>query len=126
MEENNKESLSVSDNIIFLDLGKNPTLKSVEKLMNEVANKLKEIKGEGLALIKSNPDHFSLFDSKFRKKVADKTKEILKEHRFKKTAIYGGNTLSRTATSFVLSAVGIEKVKSFKGKEEALEWLKKP
>ena len=82
-------------------------------------------------LISKNPNCLILIDMD---KIVRPTSQARKLHAqnmrlqanyFKKTAIYGGNTLNRVIANFIIKASGRgDKVKYFRTRENAIEWLK--
>ncbi len=63
--------------------------------------------------------------SQLRKEVVKSIKEWIKEAKFEKAAVFGGDIIKRTITSFILVASGIKNIRVFETREKALKWLKK-
>ena len=63
--------------------------------------------------------------SQLRKGVAKNISEWREKVNFEKAAVFGGDAIRKTITSFVITASGLKKVKVFETKEEAVKWLKK-
>ena len=51
-------------------------------------------------------------------------KDTLKDPGYDKVAFFGGNMLSRTVVSFIITASTFKNIKIFKTEEDALKWLK--
>jgi len=62
--------------------------------------------------------------SLFRKEMAKKIKEAVKDIGFSKAALWGGGAIQRTVVRFILVAARVKNIKHFKTEEEALKWLK--
>ncbi len=63
--------------------------------------------------------------SQLRRGVVKSIKEWIKEAKFEKAAVFGGDTIRRTIASFILVASGIKNIRVFETREKALKWLKK-
>ena len=63
--------------------------------------------------------------SRFRKKCAEKIKKIYEDTGFRKAAIFGLTLIPRSIANFIIVASGVENVKIFSDKKDALKWLKK-
>lgn len=107
-------------------LSKENTPDEVEVMLKEIKDLIESVPGKRKLLIKMTPYLGSrMRASQFRKKMAEKLKQHFKKPVFDKAAVYGGDVISRTVTSFILKTSGVNNAKVFEAKEEALKWLKK-
>jgi hypothetical protein len=87
-------------------------ISGIRRVLKDLKTKAKILVDIGMAV---SPTTFQ-----FRRVITDH----LKETEFEKMAIFGGTQVSRIVTSFVVVASGVENIKVFDAKEEALKWLK--
>ena len=107
-------------------LSKGTTPEDVEVILQEIKDLIESVPGKKRLLVKLTPYlGASMRASQFRKKLAEKIKYHFKKPLFDKAAVYGGDVISRTITSFILKGSGLKNVKVFKIKEDSQEWLKK-
>jgi hypothetical protein len=106
-------------------MSKGATEKDVDDLSRQV-NRLLDQLGSEAKIIVDMTNSSLIYSSGFRKKSANKIKELFERSKFKKIALFGGNTMIRTTASFILVASGVSKIKIFNTKEKALKWLKAP
>ena len=95
-------------------------LEEVKRVLSTLGNRVKilvDISGPVLGHMRS---------SQLRKGVAKNVNEWRQKVNFEKAALFGGDAIRRTISSFVITATGLKNIKVFETKEEALKWLKKP
>ena len=95
-------------------------LEEVKKVLSALGDRVKilvDISGSVLGHMRS---------SQLRKGVAKNVNEWRQKVNFEKAALFGGDAIRRTISSFVITATGLKNIKVFETKEEALKWLKKP
>lgn len=116
-----------NDEILYIRIGNLSSKEKVLEVLEKVKQTLKEFPDKEKVLINLGVFPFAppVHSSLFRKQVAEKLKEITNEAGYKKVAAFGGNTVKRTITSFVIVASGIKNIKVLGTKEEALKWLKR-
>ena len=116
------------DGIMYIRIGNLSSKEKVLGLLEKSKKILKRFSDKEKVLIDLGVFPFAppVHSSLFRKQVAEKLKEITDEAGYKKVAVFGGDTVKRAITSFVIMASGIKNMKVFGTKEEALKWLKKP
>ena len=114
------------EGIVYLNMEKAYEESSIEDLILETKKVLEKFQGEAKVLIALTPylKDPHLRSSQFRQELAEKAKDILKKPGFKKAAIFGGTTITRTIASFVTTAAGLKNIKVFENREKALKWLK--
>jgi len=112
------------DGIIYIELSKRMSEEDVKQLMKEIEEAIRKVLGKAKILINLRTVP-TVWTSQFRKRLAERIKEIAKNIRFEKAALFGGNVVLRTIASFIIAATGLGNVKVFPTKEEALKWLKK-
>ena len=64
--------------------------------------------------------------TKIRKKGVEALKENFKKLGLEKVALFTGSVTVKVIMSFMITAAGIDNVRVFGTKEEALNWLKEP
>ena len=127
-EDIEKNKIWIKDEkIISIRLGNVSSQDSISKLLEEAKEILKKFPDKDNVLIDLGVFSFSpnVSSSLFRKQVVEELRGIKIEAGSKKIAVFGGNVMKRTITSFVISASGIENMKVFKTEREALNWLEK-
>jgi len=112
------------DGIIYIELSKRMSEEDVKQLMKEIEEAIRKVLGKAKILINLRTVP-TVWTSQFRKRTVERVKEIAKNIRFEKAALFGGNVVLRTIASFIIAATGLGNVKVFPTKEEALKWLKK-
>lgn len=113
--------------IIYVEIIDKPNKESVVELFEKIVEMLRAFPIRKKLLVHIN--QFTIFASPslWRKEVANKAITATKELGFERIAVYGGDIISRTVGSFIMTAaVGIKNVKLFKTQIEALKWLKEP
>jgi len=116
-----------NEKIISIRLGNISSQDSISELLEEAKEILKKFPDKDRVLIDLGVFSFSpnVSSSLFRKQVVGELRGIKREAGSKKIAVFGGNVMKRTITSFVISASGIKNMKVFKTEREALNWLEK-
>ena len=95
-------------------------LEEVKKVLSALGDRVKilvDISGSVLGHMRS---------SQLRNRAARHIRGWLEKVKFEKVAIFGGDVVRRTITSFLVTATGLKNIKVFETKEDALKWLKKP
>lgn len=112
--------------IVNIEVGNLSSKEIVLELLKKTKEILKEFPDKNKILIDLGffPFAPSIHTSSFRKQVAEGLKDIIKEASSKRVAVFGGDIVKRTITSFVIIASGIKSIKVLGTKEEALKWLK--
>lgn len=115
-----------NDEIMYIRIGNLSSKKKVFGLLEKLKEILKRFSDKEKVLIDLGVFPFAppVHSSLFRKQVVEKLKEITKEAGYKKVAVFWGNTVKRTITSFVIVASGMKNMKVLGTEEEALKWLK--
>ena len=97
----------------------------IKEFTSELLKALEAAAGKGRVLIDATTSGGKATTSFAGRKLYT---EFGKKAKAEKVAIFGINTLQRVVASFIMRAIkkdsGIKKVKFFKNKEEAIQWLK--
>jgi hypothetical protein len=128
MTEENKEKKMVwvdDKGIICLHLGDRPSEEDVYKLLDELLKVFRESQQKPKILIYAIPYIGPVVSNmKLRERLIDEAKAILAKNELDKVAVFGGDAVSRTITSFIIRMSGFENMKAFDNEEEARRWLR--
>jgi len=111
------------DGIVRIKVGKVIDEKVIKRIINDYKEITRKFSTKQKILIdikSSTPIPSSLF----RKKVVESLKDAYREPGFEKMAIWGGSTVLRVITLFIVKATGFKNIKHFETEKEALQWLK--
>jgi len=127
MSEENKEKKMVwvdDKGIICLNLGEKPSEEDIYKLLDELLKVFRESKRKPKILIYVIPYLGPMLSNmELREKLIDEAKAILAENELDKVAVFGGDAVSRTITSFIIRMSGFGNIEVFDNEEKAREWL---
>ena len=112
------------DGIICFGTVPTSTEEEIDKMIDKAIEFLRKAKGEGKILVRTSPYIRAFSGSEARKRFASKVQKVVKETKFKKAAIFGGDVVARMITLFVITASGIKDIKVFDSEESAINWLK--
>ncbi len=110
------------DNIIHVKVSEKPSEKEVVDLFNKIEDILKTNHKKFKILIDASIISV-IRSSGFRKRTAERIRDIANKYGFEKTAIFAENIIIRTIASFIVLASGLDNIKVFANKEEAKKWL---
>jgi len=110
------------DKIIYVDIVKADKEEDIIGLLDNLIEVVKGFSGNARILINIITTQI-ISSPQFRKKVGEKFKDLEKLY-FKRTAMCGGNIVTRTIANFIISAAGLKNIKVFVAREEAIKWLK--
>ena len=122
----NKEESKIwldENNIINVKIDKNIKTEEIMNLFDKGEEFGRELSGNTSILIDLTSGFF-VTSSKFRKEIAERFKDLIRDPGFKKVAVFGG-IVAITVASFIISLSKMENVKTFTKREDALRWLTK-
>jgi hypothetical protein len=124
--EQRKDNIWVDeDGIINIIIAMENPAEETEGLLEKVRTTIRASSGKARILVDiSGPILGHMRSSQARKGVTEEIKEWLNRAKFEKAAVFGGDTIRRTITSFVITATGMKNVRIFGTREDALRWLK--
>lgn len=123
--ENKSKVWVGKDGIVNVETAKITDEKEIEQLLEEMEKIIGKMPGKAKVLINLTITTNIIRSSQFRKKTVERVKKIAKDPGFEKAALFVGNLVMRTIASFIIAAAGLQNVKIFPTREEALKWLKK-
>ena len=116
-----KNKVWTKDNrIIHVDIVEASAEEDIMMMLDEIIEATEKVSGKAKVLLNVMTTSI-VSSSQIRARVGEKFKKI--NAKTEKVAIWGGNTLTRTIASFVITSSHLKKIKIFKTKKEALKWL---
>jgi len=112
-----------NDGIIYIKIGKD-ILKpgGLKRRINEVTSRLEKYSGKMYILAELMTVSF-VNPPEWRRDMVIIIKDLLRNPKLEKIALYGGGSVARTMAIFVVRVIGQKAIKTFKTRKEAKEWL---
>ncbi len=111
------------NNIVNVKIGKDVTREDIMDLFNKGERIARDLL-VNISILIDLKSGFFVSSSKFRKEIAERFQELVKDPGFKKVAVFGG-IVAITVASFIISVSKMENIKTFAKREDALRWLTK-
>lgn len=124
-EKDENRVLVGEDGVVRVELADKMKEEDVEQLIERIEDIMEKAPGRARILFNLSSTTTHIRSSQFRKKIAERIKEIAKNVGFAKIAFFGGNLIIRTIASFIVVSAGLKNIKIFPEQEEALKWLRK-
>ena len=124
MEEKNKVLIK-GDKTVYIKVSEEVSEEEVMDLLDEIEEALKVI-GKEVKVLVNVATTIVIRSSIFRKRIAERIKDIFEEYGFKKVSLSAPSLATRTIISFIIAITQLNNMRVFKSEKEALSWLKKP
>ena len=127
-KEDNQKILQISvdkEDVIHVSVVELISDRNIWEVMQELEVKFINLSQKAKVII--NLTNFKIIQTPFfRKKIAERFKFLIDNLGIKKIAFWGGTVITRTMTSFVITASRTKiKAKVFKTEQKALSWLRR-
>jgi hypothetical protein len=124
MEVKNKVLIK-GNKMIYIEVGEEVSEEEIVDLFDEIEESLKMV-GKDAEVLVNVATSVVIRSSIFRKRLAERIKDMFEEYGFKKISLFAPSLVTRTIASFVIAITQLNNMRAFKSEKEALNWLKKP
>ncbi len=123
--KNGKRVWINEEGIICFSLGESPTEEEIFSALDEGEEVLRSFKGEKKILVYTSPYLGPILSRmEIRERLTEEAGKIMGSFGDMRIAIFGGDAVSRTITSFIIRVSGAKNVEVFSDEDKALAWLK--
>ena len=126
MEEKGKNKVLIKGSkMVYIEVSEEASEEEIMDLLDEIEEALKVI-GKDAEILVNVTTTIVIRSSIFRKRMAERIKDMFEEYGFKKVSFFVSSLATRTIISFIIATTQLNNIRVFKSEKEALKWLNKP